>query len=185
MTRQPAGVRAESDRLFLRDLQLDDVGEDYVSWLNDPEVNQYLESRWARHTLEDVRSYVSEHASSPDEAFLAICTKPSGKHIGNIKIGPIDRSHGTADIGLMIGDKTAWGFGYATEAISLATHFAFEELGLRRLTAGAYRENAGSTRAFERCGYRIEGLLREHRISGDRATDVVLVGILASEDLTQ
>ena len=181
MRLQSAGVRAESGRLLLRDLTLDDVGDKYVSWLNDADVNQYLESRFVPHTLEGARLYVLEHIGNPDEAFLAICTNPSGKHIGNIKIGPIDRVHGTAGIGLMIGDKSEWGHGYATESIALATNFAFEGLGLRRLTAGAYRENEASTRAFERCGYKIEGVLREHRVSGDRATDVILVGILASE----
>ena len=174
-------VRTENDRIYLRDIRLGDAVDRYVAWLNDSDVNRYLESRFSRHTSATVEAYIREHTQSPDVFLLAICTKPDGKHIGNIKVGPIDRIHGTADVGLMIGDREEWGHGYGTEAIALVTGFAFDELGLRRLTAGAYRENGASVRAFQRCGYRIEGVLRNHRQLGDGRTDVILVGLLAED----
>ena len=43
-----------------------------------------------------------------------------GRHIGNIKIGPVHSYHRRARIGLLIGEKEFWNRGYATEAIKLA-----------------------------------------------------------------
>jgi [ribosomal protein S5]-alanine N-acetyltransferase len=48
--------------LFLLKPEL--VTQDYVSWLNDPEVNQYLESRFVTHTLESSRNFVA-YPSNP------------------------------------------------------------------------------------------------------------------------
>ena len=45
-------------QIYLRRLTEDDVTEKYVSWLNDPEINQYLESRFSVHTIEETRSFI-------------------------------------------------------------------------------------------------------------------------------
>ena len=52
------------------------------------------------------------------------------KHVGNIKLGPINSYHKRAEIGLMIGDKSVWGKGIATKVIRMVTHFGFSELNL-------------------------------------------------------
>lgn len=44
--------------------------------------------------------------------------------------------------------------GIATEAALAAMKFAFETLGLNKLTIGCLAENAGSKRVIEKCGFR-------------------------------
>ena len=51
-------VDIESKRLQLRELNVADVTESYVSWLNNPEINQYLESRFFKHEFKDVKRFV-------------------------------------------------------------------------------------------------------------------------------
>ena len=48
----------ESERLLLRPVELADVNETYRSWMNDPAVMQYTESRFQTHSLEQIRQYV-------------------------------------------------------------------------------------------------------------------------------
>ncbi|HEY1157453.1 MAG TPA: GNAT family protein, partial [Arthrobacter sp.] len=101
-------------------------------------------------------------AGDPLNLFAGIFLREGDRHIGNIKLGPINVHHRRADIGLLVGDRACWGKGYASEAIAILSDFAFGRLGLHRLTAGMYAENEGSARAFEKAGYAREGLLRGH-----------------------
>ena len=83
------------------------------------------------------------------------------RHIGNIKLGPIHWLHRRADLSLFIGERKYWGQGYASEAIALVRDWAFRELDLQKLNAGIYSGNHGSRRAFEKCGFELEGTLRQ------------------------
>ncbi len=147
-------------RIYLRPVTLEDVTDRYRSWLNDPEVNRFLETRFYPQELEDIRRFVSTLGGKSDEPFFAICLNESGRHIGNIKLGPINPHHRSADVSLLIGEKDCWGRGYATEAIALISNHAIEDLHLNKLKAGCYALNEGSARAFEKCGWQREGLLR-------------------------
>ncbi|MDZ4677670.1 MAG: GNAT family protein [Oligoflexia bacterium] len=169
------------EKLYLRPVALSDVGERYHRWMNDPEVTKFLEVRFSPQSLNDVRSYVEKMISKKDEPFFAICVNETHEHIGNIKLGPINPHHKSADVSLVIGEKSAWGKGFASEAIGLVTEYAFKKLALNKLKAGCYSENEGSARAFEKCGWQREGLLRGQAICDGKETDVVLLGIKFSD----
>ena len=79
-------------------------------------------------------------------------------------------------MGLLIGDKSYWGKGYATEAIGLVSSYAFETLNLFKVTAGCYEGNVGSLKAFLKDDFKEEGRLHKQWISEDRREDGVLLG---------
>jgi RimJ/RimL family protein N-acetyltransferase len=97
--------RITPDELFpgskvtLRLITLADCSERYVSWLSDPLVNRYLETRWSAHSLETVRAFVSDMIDSPDNYLFAILRRSDSEHVGNIKIGPIQPHHSWANVG--------------------------------------------------------------------------------------
>lgn len=174
-------ILAQGRRLALRPLVLSDVGDEYLAWMNDREVTQYLESRFQPTTMDSLRAFVAGIVGDSSHVMMAIVEREQRRHIGNIKIGPIDRHHDVAEVGLLIGNKGCWGRGYATEAIVLATQYAFGDLQLRRLTAGAYASNIASIRAFERAGFRREGCGRQHYRSGGQFVDRVFLGVIRGE----
>ena len=172
----------ESDRLYLRDVRLSDAGGYYPSWLNDCEVNQYLETRFDVQTVAKTEDFIREQNSRSDVLFLAICLKENDKHIGNIKLGPINYHHRTADVGYMLGDKGSWGKGLMTEAIRLVLDFGFRSLDLAKISAGAYKENIGSQRCLEKCGFTREGILRGEVVTRQgKRSDCYRYGILRDE----
>jgi RimJ/RimL family protein N-acetyltransferase len=156
-------------------LEADDVSEEYVAWLNDSTVNRYLESRFVHHTLESTRRFVRDVVQSEDSVLFGIRYVPDARHVGNIKLGPIDRHHRRAEIGLLIGDRTLWGRGIAACAIELATRYAFESLGLVKVTAGCYASNVGSRRAFEKAGFVVEAVRRRHFLMDGAFEDALLL----------
>jgi RimJ/RimL family protein N-acetyltransferase len=152
-----ARALAVGERVELRLLTADDATEEYVGWMRDPEVTRYLESRFGEHSIDSIREFVEANSTREDTLLVGIVERSSGKHVGNVKVGPLSPHHGTADLGLMIGDRAAWGRGFGTEAIALAADLAFERLGARKLTAGCYSGNVGSAAAFRRAGWIEEG----------------------------
>ena len=170
------------ETVTLRALTDEDVGETYVGWMNDSEVVKYTESRFATYTLARVRSYVQSIVDDRSSLIWAICETGGGRHVGNIKLGPIDWHHRFGDVGLLIGQRSVWGRGYATEAISLLADYSFATLELHKLTSGAYAENVGSRKAFDRAGFQVEGVRRSQYLTEDRYTDVVLYGRINGEE---
>lgn len=172
----------ESERIVLTSLTEEFVSETYQNWLLNPDINRSLEARFEVPTLDSLRAYVRQMRSSSDSYLFGIISKETGIHCGNIKLGPINHHHLTGSIGLMIGDQNSWGKGFATEAIGVVTRWAFSQLNLQKLTAGSYAANTGSIRAFEKCGFAIEGTQRSQVVLADSTRgDVIILGMTRSD----
>lgn len=168
----------ESSKLYLREVRETDVNENYYRWLNDSEITQHLESRFYPNSLNKILQFVKSKDGDPNNVFLAIITKDSDRHIGNIKLGPINWIHRMAEIGIFIGEKDKWGKGYACEAITLLSEYAFRRLNLRKLTAGCYGNNAGSQKAFTKAGFNVEGVRKSHFFFNGSYVDLILFGLI-------
>jgi [ribosomal protein S5]-alanine N-acetyltransferase len=166
----------EGARLYLREVRLSDVNEDYYLWMNDPEITKYLESRFYPNSIEGLIEYVKNKLCDEDSVFFAIILKDGDRHIGNIKLGPINFIHKFADVALLIGEKDYWGKGYAVEAIRLVADYAFDQLNLHKLTAGCYDANIGSKKCFQKAGFSIEGRKKSHYFSECTYVDAILLG---------
>lgn len=166
-----------SEHIVLRTLQPGDATPVYLSWLSDPAINAYLETRFSPPQLvSDLASFIVEVNTSFDILMLGIFLQGNGRHIGNIKLGPIEWNHQVGDMGFLIGDKEHWGKGYASKAIALLADYAFTHLGLAKLTAGFYAQNEGSRHALLKAGFVEEGRrISQWLVAGCRQ-DGVLMG---------
>jgi len=166
-----------SEHIVLRTLQMSDATPTYLGWLSDPAINAYLEVRFSSHLMvSDLSAFIDDANTSLHTLMLGIFHQESGRHIGNIKLGPIDWNHKVGDIGFLIGDKEQWGKGYASKAIALLSDYAFEQLGLAKLTAGCYSENEGSRRALLKAGFIEEGRRISQVLVAECRQDTVLMG---------
>lgn len=168
----------EGRRIYLRELRPSDVNPHYCRWLNDPEVNQYLESRFAPATEASIRSFVQGCSDDSRCILFGIRLSENDEHIGNIKLGPIDPFHRRAEIGILIGEKRLWGKGYASEALSMVVEFAFTRLDLHKLSAGCYSVHENSIKLFTKCGFEIDGVRSQHWRSQDKYVDGILFGLI-------
>lgn len=166
-----------SEHIVLRTLQPGDATLIYLGWLFDPAINAHLEVRFSPpQSVGDLASFIAVANTSSHTLMLGIFLQENGRHIGNIKLGPIDRHHQVGDMGFLIGEKEQWGKGYASKAITLLADYAFAHLGLAKLTAGCYAENEGSRRALLKAGFVEEGrLISQWLVAGCRQ-DGVLMG---------
>jgi RimJ/RimL family protein N-acetyltransferase len=167
---------------YLRIITLNDITEKYVNWLNDKEVNQYLECRFEVSTIESVQEYVQ--CCDNETKFLfgiyKINASDNDLHIGNTKI-EVNKYHNTAYFGYMIGDKNYWGTSASKESIILTLDFTFNELKVRKVYGVCYLDNIGSIITAKKLGFKQEGRLRKHAISCNGITDWLYFSILKDE----
>ena len=157
--------------------------EEYYQWLNDYEVIKTLNlpPDSIPVTKTSLRSYVEDIWFNKNTLFFAIYSKNPDTFIGTLKIASINEHTGTADIGIMIGEKTFWGQGLGTKAVSLAAEYSFIELGLRKLTAGVMEINPSMSHCFEKIGFIKEGCFREQDLFEGNFVDHFHYGCFASE----
>jgi RimJ/RimL family protein N-acetyltransferase len=140
--------------VVLKTLNECNATQEYCSWLNDSEVNRYLTTQ--NSTIEELRIYIREKNNKPDALLLGIFWRENGKHIGNIKLEPIEHKAKKAEMGILIGDKNYWGKGVATEATRLLTEWAFASLGLHKIYLGVNSANKAAIRVYQKVGFSID-----------------------------
>lgn len=146
-------MKIEGERIYFRKLNERDATKRYCQWLNDPEVNKYLETKSV--TVAGLKKYIKEKNKNPQCLFLGIFSKKDSRHIGNFKLEPLDFKKKMAFFGLLIGDKNYWGKGIGTEATKLMMDYCFDNLKLNRVEAGMVPGNLASLKIHEKLGFKV------------------------------
>lgn len=165
-----------SERLILTPLGLSHNSLDYVKWMNDTEVNKYLESG-GDYTEEKLQNFLKQ-VESDNILFWAIHIKENNKHIGNIKIDPVNTKHKYAEYGIMMGDKTEWGKGFAKESTLLIIDFCFNGLlNLRKINLGVHAKNLAAIELYKKIGFKVEGRFINHVETIEGYDDILRMAI--------
>ncbi len=172
---------AEGSLVILRPLERTDLNERYLSWLNDPEVTRYTETGTFPSTAEDLDNYYRSVSGSKQDVMLAVVDKKSGRHIGNVKLGPIHWVHRRATFGILIGEKEFWGKGVGLEATRLMVEYGFQRLNLHRIDLGVFADHEAAVRCYEQAGFKVEGRMREDLFLDGEYKDRLRMGLLRSE----
>ena len=165
-------------------VRLTPLGEPHLgatlAWVNDPAMMRLL-GRRARVEPDEHRAWFARLTERQDCRYFAVEAVDSGRHMGNVwlwDINPVDRK---AEVRVLFGDEASRGRGYGSEAIDMLAGIAFHTMGLRRLYAYVFAINAPAKRAFEKAGFRQEGVLRQDRRVADDSIDVYVLGRLDSD----
>ena len=152
-------------RLRLRPFETADINAVYLGWLNDPEVTRFSNQRFHQHTAESCAAYLASFAGSSN-SFLLIEQLADQLPIGTATVYRNNR-HGTADIGLMLGERRCWGQGYGREAWRAVLEALLAEAGMRKVTGGTARLNRAMVRIMEQSGMELEAVrARQELIEG-------------------
>ncbi|TKR22211.1 GNAT family N-acetyltransferase [Cellulomonas hominis] len=158
-----------TDRLLLRPATPDDAGAVW-RYRRLPEV-----ARWMTALPRDEQAFAAQFVE-PDRLGPTLVVEREGAVVGDLMVRiedgwgqteVADRAKRTqAEIGWAF-DPAAQGRGLATEAVRRLLDVCFTDLGLRRLTALCFADNAPSWRLMERVGMRREGEYRADSLHRD------------------
>ena len=160
-----------SARLFLRPFQVRDINDTYLGWLNDPVVMRFSNQRFREHTGATALAYL-ESFSGTANSFLLIEQRLNLRSIGTATVYR-SLQHGTADIGLMVGDRQCWGKGYGREAWESLLEALLLEPGMRKVTGGTARPNLAMARIMEYSGMELEAVRGRQEIIEGQAVDLL------------
>ena len=169
------------ERIFLRSIERDDLPRCHA-WMNDPELRATLAQRYPM-SLPREADWIERvtRGQDPSEIHFAICLDDGARHVGNCGLVGIDRDNRTATLGILIGEKDCRGRGFGTEAVKTLCRFGFEEMDLRKIRLDTQAANEAALKAYEKAGFRREGLLREEIYRAGRCVDVVRMGLLRGD----
>ena len=168
-------IKIEGNKIYLKDLDEKNATQEYCDWLNDSEVNKYLETKEA--TIYELKQYIHDKNNNPNCLFLGIFLKENNKHIGNIKLEPIEFNNKNATLGILIGDKKYWGRGIGTEATKLLVNYAFNTLDLKEVNLGVISDNKAAIEVYKNAGFKIDMINKKSTRYGNKYYDGVIMSI--------
>jgi RimJ/RimL family protein N-acetyltransferase len=164
-------------KLALTPFRHDDAGS-LVELLCDEQIHGTMLRMPYPYTLADAVRFL-ETAAKPSELNPRFAIRRQGQLIGGFGLdrGEAQWEAHAAEIGYWLG-RPFWGQGIMTAVVGAAAGHAFEQLNLRRLTAGIFSPNPASARVVEKCGFVEEGLLRGKFMKGGELIDVRLFALV-------
>jgi RimJ/RimL family protein N-acetyltransferase len=159
------------DKVKLTRFGDEDITDEYVGWLNDPAVTRFSNQRFLRHDRESCRRYLASFEGTPN-LFVSVRRLVDDKPIGTMT-AYVAPHHGTADIGILIGDRSVWGQGYGQDAWDTIVRHLSAEPGMRKLTCGTLACNRAMIRLAERSGMQLEGSRKVQELVDGEPVDIL------------
>jgi len=134
----------KGDSVLVRPFVENDLSDEYVSWLNNPETLRFSNQRFLNHDSASVRRYFESFQGSAN-AFFAIEDAQTQQHVGTMTVY-VQPYHSTVDVGILLGKR---GNGYGKEAWRLMIDWLLDTCQVRKVTAGTLSCNYGMIRLME------------------------------------
>ncbi len=181
----PGFIQLYTDRLLLRDHVPEDI-QTHHRLLSDPKAMYYLQDI-KTNTLAETEANLAfsmKEIDRPDRAhvFLRMEVRDTGLHIGEIgyTVSAFTPAGKLADLGYFT-HAHCWNKGYTTEAVKALLRFAFTKDNVIRMSAGCLRENIGSERVMQKCGFIREAEFKQYTWHDGKLKDRVVYRMLQEE----
>lgn len=161
---------------------LDAISSDtFKKWQNDPEIrNRTIGSRFPVQ-LGNVAQWQEGRALENGKKSVSFSLFYQERGVGAIFLNAIDWVHGTADLGIYIGETTLQGKGIGYCACTMLLDYAFYGINLRRVSLRVLETNKPACALYETLGFTMEGIDRSAYMLHGQATNVMRYGMLAAD----
>lgn len=173
-----------TDRLRLREITPDDLGA-VMAIYSDPEVTRWLPWNTFRSVDTAMKAIDWMRGLRPRDTgirwALSRRDDPRGEMIGSVGFDEIRRPLACAELGGEL-HRSAWGHGYAIEAIDAMITYGFECEALHRIETWTTDGNTRVLGTLRRAGFRHEGLFRAKGYWKGAFHDLHSYAVLRSDD---
>jgi len=182
MTVTMNSIQINSDRLFLRPIQMEDA-ESVFQYRSNAQVNQY--QGWMPKTIDDIHEFITNKVSNeinlPGTWFQFVIIKKDDKElIGDIGVHFLASDASQVEMGCTL-NQEYHGKGFAFEAVQSIINYLFDDLGKRRIIASIDSRNHPSIRLIQRLGFRKKGLIKENSELNSEWVDDLVYALLKDE----
>ncbi|MFB9445596.1 GNAT family N-acetyltransferase [Dactylosporangium vinaceum] len=132
------------------------------------------------HVDERMRRWYGSRNEQDDRLDLAIVDNASTLCVGEVVLNNWEPANDSCSFRILIGPGGR-GRGLGTEATSLLLRHAFATMSLHRVELEVYAFNPRAQRAYEKAGFRVEGVRRDALAFDGRRVDSIIMAALAPE----
>ena len=172
---QEAAVRIEGEKVFLRPMEEQDTGN-IVRWRNSSRVRCCFIYR-EDFTSESHQKWTDTMIHTGRAIQFILCEKESRRPVGSVYFRDIDDKKQEAEYGIFIGEESAAGRGYGSEAARLAVEYAFKQLGLEKVVLRVFTDNIPAIKSYEKAGFVKEGILKAVECSDGERKDMFFMSV--------
>jgi RimJ/RimL family protein N-acetyltransferase len=162
------------DSIFLSHVAREDVPL-FARWFSDLELTTYLGQTGLSFTLDQEQDWYERTVHDTANRTFAIIVREGQRLIGTVSLMNIRARRRVAELGIAIGDKSAWGQGYGSEAARLMCDFGFTFLEMHTIYLWHFGYNERAHHAYLKAGFKLAGRLRGAEVfDGQRYDDILM-----------
>ncbi|MGW1837792.1 GNAT family N-acetyltransferase [Streptomyces sp. NPDC002067] len=151
----------------------------YLDATRDPEIRRLTGSH-RDFTREEIEAWCAGAAARSGRLDLAVEDRESGRFLGDVALMDVDPHNARATLRILLVDG-ATDRGLGSEAIRLLLGHAFDRVRLHRVQLEVFAHNHRARRAYERCGFTVEGRMRQALRWDGAWHDVLVMAVLRTE----
>jgi RimJ/RimL family protein N-acetyltransferase len=153
----------------------------FTRWYADPEVARLTRYQQAPLSSDEIQRFFYTRIMGSDFLAMAIHLRDTDRLIGTCAFSQLDGDNGSTLFHITIGERDAWGHGYGSDATELMLAHAFTRLALHRVALTVFEFNERAIRAYQKCGFVVEGRARQAIFRDGRFWDEIHMSILLEE----
>jgi diamine N-acetyltransferase len=166
-------------RVYLRPIEKNDLAQ-FSVWFNDPEIRG-LTGEVFPTSQAGMDEFLQKIQTDASRCWFAVVLRENDRLIGETGLLRMFPAWRTTDLTLILGDSSAWGRGYGTEAITLLMDYAFGYLNFHRISIGVVGTNERALHVYEKVGFKREGIQRDGYFYNHKYQDFIMLSILEDE----
>ena len=167
--------RITGERVSLREFRQEDISG-IRSWVTDIETTKTLGGAYMRpQTWEQSERYLMNLLNGDVGGVnLVIADKESLRYLGQCSLMMVDNTARHAELAIVM-CPVCQNQGLGQEGIALMLDFAFRQMNLNRVYLKVYADNARAVRCYEKCGFMLEGILKDEIYREGAYRDVAMM----------
>ena len=155
--------------------------EDYENYID---IEDVMESRLLMNngipfppTDTDHEKFLSQISSEKDDYMFGIELKDEKRFIGTIAVYLVDWKNGSCNVGISIAPDYQEK-GYGTDAMRALLDFIFNYMNVNKVKLQVFGYNKRAICSYEKCGFLLEGTLKEEIFRFGKYHDIYVMGLL-------
>ena len=167
-------------KITLRPIEISDL-EKIAEWRNHPDNHKNFFS-YSFIIKSRQEFWYNSIIDSKETIIFMIIENKTKTRIGTIGLTNIDFKNQNCEFGnLLIGESKNRGKGFAKEATNEILKYTFNELNMHKIYLKVFADNEISVNFYKKCGFKVEGVLRENHFSLGHFRDVLIMSILSND----
>lgn len=168
-------------KTMLRGIEREDL-DLLWKWYNDREVMYYWGEPYRVVTRDELAArYLDGMSAATNRSHWLLIATADGIPIGRIGYVDLDHRNRRAELAIQIGEPSYWGRGYGSDALVAFLGYVFDGLNMWKAWLQVNEANERARRAYRKCGFREDAVLRAHTFLDGRYVDVFVMSLLEPE----